>query len=197
MSLSVPTLPSSNSRLKTKRKMLRPLEFHERARRVVEAMEKRAEGPAKFVGIRQVNVVAHAAVRPGRPTRWSGFAAKRCPRGAKSLAVPMQSRSAVVVSDERPCTMLVFNETDAETGVSRPASSIVAGASAVPSAIEAILSQRSRHPNELAGVFNSVVTGRIEAPGLTLETLRAHSQSIVTKKFPGAVCAPNGTIIRH
>ena len=93
--------------------------------------------------------------------------------------------------------MLEFYEVDAETGTSRPASSIVAGASAVPLAIEAILSQKSRHPNELAGVFNSVVTGRIDAPGLTLETLRAHPQSIVTKKFPGVVCAPAGTIIRH
>jgi hypothetical protein len=93
--------------------------------------------------------------------------------------------------------MLEFYEADPETGISRPASSIVAGAAAVPLAIEAILSQKTRHPNELAGVFNSVITGRILAPGLTLETLRAHPQSIVTKKFPGVVCAPADTIIRH
>ena len=172
--------------------MLRPLEFHEKARRVVEAIGKKTKGSVKIVGIRQVNVVAHAAVRAGRPTRWSGFAARRGLPDASSLAVPMQSRSAVVISGERPCTMLVFNETDPDTGVSRPASSIVAGASAVPSAIEAILSQRSRHPNELTGVFNSVITGRIEAPGLTLEGLQAHSQSIVTKKFPGVCYAPPG-----
>lgn len=175
----------SSTRLKQKRKMKHPLEFHTKARRVVEALEMESGGPAKIVGIRQVNVVGYVNTRPGRPTRWTGYAARRPCRRAVPLAVPMQSRSAVVVDGERPATMLVFNQHDRESNTAVPASTIVAGASAVPSAIETVLSQPCRHPNEVASVFNTVVTGRIEAPGLTLETLRGHAQSIVTKKFPG------------
>jgi hypothetical protein len=171
--------------LKQKRKMKHPLDFHTKARRVVEALEMESGGPAKIVGIRQVNVVGYVNTRPGRPTRWTGYAARRPCRRAVPLAVPMQSRSAVVVDGERPATMLVFNQHDRESNTAVPASTIVAGASAVPSAIETVLSQPCRHPNEVASVFNTVVTGRIEAPGLTLETLRGHAQSIVTKKFPG------------
>lgn len=175
----------SSTRLKQKRKMKHPLDFHTKARRVVEALEMESGGPAKIVGIRQVNVVGYVNTRPGRPTRWTGYAARRPCRRAVPLAVPMQSRSAVVVDGERPATMLVFNQHDRESNTAVPASTIVAGASAVPSAIETVLSQPCRHPNEVASVFNTVVTGRIEAPGLTLETLRGHAQSIVTKKFPG------------
>ena len=175
----------SSTRYKGKRKMKHPLDFHKKARRVVEALEMESGGPAKIVGIRQVNVVGYVSTRPDRPTRWTGYAARRPSRRTVPLTVPMQSRSAVVVDGERPATMLVFNQHDEESNTALPASTIVAGASAVPSAIEAVLSQPCRHPNEVASVFNTVVTGRIEAPGLTLETLRGHAQSIVTKKFPG------------
>lgn len=176
--------------------MHRPLAFHEQTRKVVKRTEKTAKGPAKFVGLRQVNVVAHVATKQGRPSRWDGFAARQTRPTDALLSVPMQSRSAVVVEGKRPCTMLVFNEKDDQTGAYRPASTIVAGASSVPSAIEAVLMQPCRHPSEIVAVFNTVVTGRIEAEGLTLETLRRHPQSIVTKKFPGAVCAPSMRIIR-
>jgi hypothetical protein len=97
----------------------------------------------------------------------------------------MQSRSSVTSGDTKPCTMLVFNDEDADTGRLHPTSTIVAGASAVPLAIGTVLAQQCRWPNETVAVFNTVVTGRIEAPGMTLERLRAHPQSIVTPKFPG------------
>lgn len=109
----------------------------------------------------------------------------------------MQSRCAVAVEDEKASTMLVFNEENPGTEQLEPASTIVAGASAVPSAIETVLHQRSRCPNEVIAVFNLVMTGRIVAPGFTLDRLRAHPQSIVTPKFPGEVCAPGRCSIRR
>ena len=171
--------------------MHRPLAFHAEARLAVERASRNARGPAKFVGLRQVNVVAHVATRPGRPTRWSGFSPRRVPpHNPKEMAVPMQSRSSVIADGTKSCTMLVFNEEDPDIGRLMPTSTIVAGASAVPIAIEMVLSQESRCCNEVVAVFNTVVAGRIEAPGLTLEGLRAHPQSIVTNKFPGESVRP-------
>jgi len=177
---------SFGTKSSAKRKMQRPLAFHSEARKAVQRVEKHARGPVKFGGLRQVNVVAHVATRAGRPTRWSGFAPRKALSSRNGrVHVPMQSRCAVAVEGEKTSTMLVFNEANPGSERLEPASTIVAGASAVPSAIETVLQQRSRFPNEVVAVFNTVVTGKIYAPGMTLERLRAHPQSIVTPKFPG------------
>jgi hypothetical protein len=177
--------------------MPNPLKFHELARAVVRETQAAAGGPPEVEGIRQVNVVAHVSKREGVPSRWEGYAAPVRNHRKEKLRKPMQERSAVRTNRERPCTMLVFNETDPDSGVSAPASTIVAGASAVPAAIEAVLTQKCRHPNEVVAVFNNVLTGRIKSEGFTLDALRKHPQAIVTKKFPGAVCAPARAIIRR
>lgn len=188
--VDVPMVRPSGSKLPKKRMMQRPLSFHLAAREMVADLLRRNNGPVSVKGLRLVNVVVHVAIKSGPPSPFVGFSRRfKRDEHRNGLHIPKQSRRAVNVKGGKPSTMLVFTEDPLGNGELEPASTIVAGASSVPSAIETVLQQWSRFPDETIAVFNSVVTARISAPGFTLDRLRAHPQAIFTPKFPGAFTA--------